>query len=235
MRFKFWQRQPDFFEEMPRGKRPRETLTQLSEKLIMKQMKANPTYGLQMAEKVKKVAKVEDKSLLSQVKELRQIQTALRELGVGGEEQQGMLAGLFDRETIQTILATIVQALGKGQPLPQIQQPPQQEQLSQPERQQLTQPTDETIRMPSLSELLPYLEMPPEDVVALLKERQEAGDEQAILWLNLLSKSSYKQICQLLRPVQETNPELESLIFSLLHESREKWWRELLEGVKRAI
>lgn len=231
MRWKFWQRQPDFYEEMPRAKRPRETLTQLSEKLIMKQMKQNAEYGLQIAEKIKKVAKVEDKSLLSQVKELRQIQTALRELGVGGEgEGQGILSGLFDRETIQTILATIIQALGKGQPLPPVEQP----QLTQPEQPQLTQPTEE-IPMPSLSELLPYLEMPAEDVVALLKERQQAGDEQAILWMNLLSKSSYKQICQLLRPIEQQNPELETLIGSLLHESREKWWRELLDGVKRAV
>lgn len=65
MRWKFWGRQTDFFEEIPRAKRPRETLAQLSEKLIMKQMKADPSYGLQVAEKVKKVAKVEDKSLLS--------------------------------------------------------------------------------------------------------------------------------------------------------------------------
>lgn len=232
MRWKFWQRQPDFFEEMPRAKRPRETLTQLSEKLIMKQMKQNAEYGLQIAEKVKKVAKVEDKTLLSQVKELRQIQTALRELGVGGEgEGQGILSGLFDRETIQTILATIIQALGKGQPLPPVEQPT----LTQPERQQLTAPTDETIRMPSLSELLPYLEEEPQDIISMLKERQQAGDEQAILWMNLLSKSSYKQICQLLRPIEQQNPELETLIGQLLHESRESWWRELLDGVKRAV
>lgn len=232
MNWKFWQRQPDFYEEMPRAKRPRETLTQLSEKLIMKQMKQNAEYGLQIAEKIKKVAKVENKTLLSQVKELRQIQTALRELGVGGEgEGQGILSGLFDRETIQTILATIIQALGKGQPLPRVEQPS----LTQPAQQQLTQSTDETIPMPSLSELLPYLEMPPEDVVALLKERQQAGDQQAILWMNLLSRSSYKQICQLLRPIQEQNPELETLIGSLLHESRESWWREILDGVKRAV
>ena len=234
MRLRFWKKDEDYFEEMPRVKRPRETLAQLSEKLIMKQMKADPTYGLQIAEKVKKVAKVEDKSLLSQVKELRQIQSALRELGVGveGEGQQGMLAGLFDRETVKTILATIVQTLSKqGQALSQAEQPT----LAQSEQPQLTAPTDETIPMPSLTELLPYLEEEPESVISMLKERQQAGDEQGILWLNLLSKSSYRQICQLLRPVQEQNPELETLIGSLLHESREKWWRELLEGAKRAV
>lgn len=233
MNWKFWQRQPDFYEEMPRAKRPRETLTQLSEKLIMKQMKQDAEYGLQMAEKVKKVAKVENKTLLSQVKELRQLQTALRELGVGGEEQGSSI--LMQILQALPIVPQLLDQLRQSQAQqPQVQHPPQQEQLSQPEQQQLTTPTDETIRMPSLSELLPYLEEEPESVISMLKERQQAGDEQAILWMNLLSRSSYKQICQLLRPIQEKSPELETLIGSLLHESREKWWRELLEAAKRA-
>ncbi len=232
MRWKFWQ-QPDFYEEIPRAKRPRETLTQLSEKLIMKQMKQDAEYGLQMAEKVKKVAKVENKTLLSQVKELRQIQTALRELGVGGEEQGSsiLMQILQALPMVPQLLDQLRQSQAQQS---QVQQPPQPEQLSQPEQPQLTQPTEE-IPMPSLGELLPYLEEEPESVISMLKERQEAGDQQAILWLNLLSKSSYRQICSLLRPVQEKSPELETLIGSLLHESREKWWRELLDGAKRAV
>ncbi len=230
MRWKFWE-QPDFYGEIPRAKRPRETLTQLSEKLIMKQMKADPNYGLQIAEKVKKVAKVEDKSLLSQVKELRQIQTALRELGVG-EEEQGSSMLMQILQALPMVPQLLDQLRQSQAQQPQVQQPPQPDQLTQPEQQQLTQPTDETIPMPSLAELLPYLEEEPESVISMLKERQEAGDEQGKLWLNLLSKSSYKQICQLLRPIQEKSPEL---IADLLHESREKWWRALLEAAQRAV
>lgn len=42
MRLKFWKREPDFFEEMPRAKRPRETLAQTAEKILQRKMKADP-------------------------------------------------------------------------------------------------------------------------------------------------------------------------------------------------
>lgn len=42
MRWKFWERQPDFFEEIPRAKRPRETLSQTAECIIQRKMRADP-------------------------------------------------------------------------------------------------------------------------------------------------------------------------------------------------
>ncbi|MBA7634089.1 hypothetical protein ES703_41668 [subsurface metagenome] len=42
MRWKFWERQPDFFEEIPRARRPRETLAQTAEKILQRKMKADP-------------------------------------------------------------------------------------------------------------------------------------------------------------------------------------------------
>ncbi|MBA7597489.1 hypothetical protein ES703_04492 [subsurface metagenome] len=34
MRWKFWERQADYFEGIPRAKRPRETLSQTAEKIL---------------------------------------------------------------------------------------------------------------------------------------------------------------------------------------------------------
>jgi len=34
MKWKFWEREPDFFEDIPRPRRPRETLSQTAEKIL---------------------------------------------------------------------------------------------------------------------------------------------------------------------------------------------------------
>lgn len=246
MKLKFWKREPDYDDiEFMKPKRKKETIGSASDKILIRRMKKQPDgFGLEIAMRHRGLEKEKPQNLKEMMKEQVELRKLTREY-FGYEEGQpdsGMLGKLLNSDMAKAFAEATAQNLAKmmaPQMQKQMQQQEQQAQiaqsqaeqqaLAQPEQQQLPQ---ETIRMPKLDELLPYLEEEPQDVISMLKERE---DEQARLWLTLLSKSSYRQICQLLRPVQEKNPELESLIGDLLHEDREKWWRELLEAAKRAI
>ena len=237
-------------------------IRELSKRLVAKQMRNDPEFGLQVA---MRELKYEQEPVYEPeeggVEEKRPVREIVRDvkdiLGLAEELKPGSgTGGPIWSQLINSIGQGVGQTLGQalepmakkllvqiqqqqtGQPQQQIQQ---QQQLSQAEQPQLTKPpqpklpeTTETINVPHLDELMPYLEEEPQDIIAMLKERREAGDTQAELWLKLLSKGSYKQVCALLRSLQEQNPQLESLLADLLHENREQWWRALLKTAQEA-
>lgn len=130
----FRRKTPEFLPNYREPKKP-ESLHSLSEKIIMRQMKKDPEFGLTIAQRVKNVAPIEhapEKSLQEQIAELRDLKEALGETfgeqkdGAGGIA--GMVRDLIGKEGIQLILGMIASQM----------QQPQTQQQPQPQTQQIT-------------------------------------------------------------------------------------------------
>jgi hypothetical protein len=221
----------------PKQQRRRKTLQELSESIIMRKMREDPEYGLQIAERMRKLSRPEpeyygeppeEKSLLEQVRELREVRKALRELG-GDENKTSLIRDII---SVLPELPAVIQSFARQQP----QYPPElmYEQYKQltgdqhvpsrpapsPEQPFTIQthteaPTEPEPAKPSVSDLAQLVDMTAEEAYEVLQlEHPE--------WIPALVKAgSYGGILSMLGKVD--SPEAEALS----HEDHKDWLVEL--------
>jgi hypothetical protein len=209
-------RRPEYDEDFPyipgqRKPKQRETLSQTAERIIQKKMKADPEYGLRMAEKVKNLTK-DEKSLADQINELKDIQELLS--GLGSNEKGGLLRDILGvLPELSRSLPQIIQMSQAQQPLVQRPQPPAQFQIQEPLRPQLTEQPPQTEQV-VLGDLIGLLDETPEEAIILVKEQYPT-------WFNLLKSKSYEDLLSMLEPFK-SNPEFGGMLDELL--SQKKVW-----------
>jgi len=212
MRFKFWEREPEYYEEPPPKKKP-ETLSTLADKLIMKKMKADPDgYGLTAAERIKHISKEESKGIVEQLKEFRELKKVLTDLGGGGEGGSSLLKDIIS--VLPDILQALPQAMGAvKQQLPQIEpyEPPK-----------LPKAEQEPV---NISDLTKFLDEPPEAVLEQLRQQYPG-------WIPVLKVQNYAGIMKQLEPFRNSSPEVQEIIAKLESDAGKEWLKQVLKWVK---
>lgn len=230
--FKIFKRkvEPELFFE--RGKKPKETLTQTAEKLLIRRMKKDPDgYGLQAAERIKNISRAEPKTLGDFLKELREYKSAMREAGLEAEKTQSIFS-----EIIQGLIKQapeIIQVFRQNANIQANSEPA----LKEASPQELEQPKQLKSKKPKvvvkMEKIISLMSLSPEEAAAELKQLAIDGDQQGQLWLGLLSNLNYEGIVGLLLPMQE-KPEYSEYVHRLLSPDRKEWIEKVLDCAKSA-
>lgn len=237
MNWRFWETKPEYLEEgEERPKKAKETLKQTAEKLVQRKMKKDPEgYGLVASEKLLNMTKEESKSLASQLKDHRELQKTLQELGGGGGESWLKQLGEGIASAVAPYLGEIVQKIAAKQP--QLQQGRQPQLGQQPALQQAQpeatpeeaeavreEPKADEVFIPELERLL---ELEPEQAAARL---QQLNPE----WIRFLGTQTHEDLFALLQKLPR-NQENEQYIEELLSEKRRSWLKELINECRKLI
>lgn len=218
-----WKKTSDeiVFEEKP--KKPKETLAQVADKILIRKMKRDPDgYGLQAAERIKNIGKEESKSLAAQLKELRETQRLLHELG--SAEGSG--------SWLKELGIGVAQALAPhiGQVIQNLQNQPQRTQLPSFSVPQIEQGTQASAQERTEKQTLPFaqlvgiLDLEPHEAVAVLAEVNPQ-------WVAFLSTQTYEGLVEILQQVpttEETKPYIEQL----LSKDRQKWLKAVIQEAR---
>lgn len=244
MKLKFWEKQPQFYEEEVPA-RKRETLASLSDKLIMKEMKQNPDYGLKVAERVKHISKDEGASLTGQLKEYKQLQDLLKGIAGGGEGSGSLLRDVI--QAIPQVLAMVPQFMPQAPQFqqPQMQQPSPMPKLTSPQptpaepTQAEPSPPQPTSPQPqqaeqaipeepvTIGQLTEVLDLEPEDAIEVLKQDYPG-------WLKVLSIQTVDGIFAQIMPLRDTSPEITEVVDRLTSKEGKKWLGSVIKLAKSA-
>jgi hypothetical protein len=218
MKLRFWQKEPEYDYLPERKLRQRETLSQVSERILIKQMKKDPQYGLAMAEKVKGIGKAEDKSLLSQLEELRELKHALSDFG--GEGQGSLLKDIITAlPEIVKVLPMVTQSQSMQQPMPQ---QIQQQEIRQIQQTKLLEPEPKV----SIHDLGSLLDTEPEDAIQIL-------ESVAPQWLTILREHDYDSLLDKIKPFAETETEIAGIVKRLSGDDGKVWLNRLIKLSKQ--
>jgi len=229
MNLKFWKREePEYYDEgQVKPKKP-ETLRDTATRIMQRQMKRDASYGLQASERILGVAdKSNDKSLASQLKELKEVQSALRSVAGKESDSGGSWLKEFANSfgaAIAPVAAQILAQRMQPQPNQELSQPQAQAQLPQGQTQPQPQPQPEPISLTSLASLL---ELEPKEAVEQLSS--EHPD-----WLMFLSSQNYDKLATLLLQVPQT-PENKSYLEELLSQNRKSWVKNLITEARKLV
>lgn len=225
---RFWKRrEADFDEyEYPKGKRQPQTLKSVAEKILARKMKQDPEYGLQIAEKLLKVAPPEPRSLQDMLHELGETKEILNELaGSGQQTGSGLIHTITELASTplgQTLAGMVGNAAAQlqAQGGPQITQMPAPTQLQPPPApDQPPQPTIELADFFAVSEM----------------QVPEAYENLPPLWKQQLAPLNYNDFLGLMHPFID-DPVWNSMVAAILSQERKKWVTQLLrlcsEGAK---
>lgn len=232
MRFP-WTKKDEVFieEEKPKKK---ETFSSVSDKILIKRMKKDNTFGIEMAMRYKGLDKEKPESFKEKLKEEVELKKLMKEYfgKEGGGGEGSWLSKLLDKETFSLILAIAASQLGidvsklqqgQGEAVGQIEQP-KQPQLSAPK-------AKPKLKKLSINDLIPYLDYEPEEVIKELADKASAGEQQAMLWLYHLKGQTYEGLVTELS-IFTQYPEYSVIANQLLSEERKPWLEKLLELTK---
>lgn len=232
MRFP-WQKQAEEYLEEEGKVRKKETLKDTATKIMQRQMKKDQAYGLKASERILGVAeKDENKSLAAQLKEHRELQKTLQDLGGGGGQGWLKDIGAGMASAIMPYLGEILQNLTAKQPQPQLgQQPALQQAQPQVAPQEAPKaeeaPETEPETQFSLEHINSVLSLSPKQAVFRLKEYNPE-------WLTLIAEYDYESFIESVKLWQKTQL-TEPLITELLSHNRREWVEGLISEAKQAV
>ena len=224
MRFLRWRKQfPEYTPEEYPKKRQRETLTSLSERLILREMKRNPEYGLKVAEKVKSISK-DETSMTAQLRQFKELRNLLKDVASVDGGSSSMIRDIL--QCLPQVIATLPQAMetmrqqqGNAGQLPVQQSVPVQ--IQQPE------PQPEPVQQPQvyLYQLHEVLEMPPEQAFEILQTSYPD-------WVRILAMLKPEQVMAQVMSLATDNPEVTPIIEQLSSETGREWLNKIIKLAK---
>jgi len=226
MRLKFWQKPQEYYEEELKPKK-KETFASVSDKILIKRMKKDDTFGIEMAMRYKGLEREKPESLQEKLKEEVELRKILKDL-FGKEEAKGsFLANLIDKDTIKLALSMFAKQMGVG-----VEPEEAPKQLERQEIPRLAAPKPrKQKKQVDLNDLTPYLDYQPEEVIKELANKASEGDKQARQWLTFLGEQSYEGITMQLSLLAQ-HPQYSVIAKELLLENRKEWIEKLLELAK---
>ena len=223
-----WQRNTDeevYLDEKP--KKPKETLSQVAEKILMKKMKADPDYGLQAAERIKRISHAEPKTIKDFMQELKEYRDIMSEAGMGGEGKSIIRQILEALPTLPAMFqeANKMRAEMQGQGMTQIfrQPAPQIQETQQPQITEVAEEPKQPRKLDlKLEGIMDLLVLTPQEAFEELQNRNEVG------WINYLGITSFETLVEILEKTAEEKPEFAENIKEFLIKQRH-WLEELVE------
>lgn len=184
-------------------KKKKETLVSVAEKILIRKMKQDSEYGIEIAEKVKRMSRPEPKTVSDFLKELKEYRSVMKEAGLEGGGDKGMLRQIL--EVLPSIPALLQEARQLQQSMPQGMPPPQPAQIYQPPVQQIAevQPQIEQQKKKSpkftlkLEEVMDLLMLTPQQAWQTLHDRGEEG------WIKYLSTNSFEDLVKALENIAD--------------------------------
>jgi len=221
MRWKFWEKPEYYIEDEVKSKKKPETLASVAEKLLIRKMKRDPDdYGLTAAERIKNIGKPEEKSLVGQLKELKQTQDLLRQLG--GESGGSWLKeiGKSFAEAIAPTIGEIIQSKASQLPAnrPQLD-------VGQPEPEPKPQP--QRTEQFEFTDLVQVMDFEPQDAIGQLAQLNPT-------WVEMLARSDYSSFISLLEKVPSAEA-TDKFLRELLTADRQKWVEALIDAAKMVV
>lgn len=199
--------------------RQKQTLANVSEKILIRQMKKDPDYGLKAAERLKGVVREDKKTVADQLREYKELKALLSEFSTGVDGGgKSVLAQLLEMAPV--IMQNLPQILASVKPdsSQQVLKQPQAQQ-SLPEAKPASQQLNEEVV--NINDLLPYLDLEPAKVIEQLKANGKDG------WLRFLKQTPYEKIIEMLTPWTK-HPEFGTLVQQMISDKAD-WLKELVE------
>ena len=198
--------------------RKRETLRQVSEKILIRKMRKDPDgFGIEVAKRVTGAHEPEPRSVMSQLKELKELKSAITELS------DGESGGIW-KDVMSVIATTLPETLKQMQPQQTQQQPVINKPLQQVEYRQIDKPPKEPPKV-SLANLTELIDKTPEDAYQALKGLYPQ-------WIDLLKLMTVDELIAQVRQFQDTTPEVIDVIEKFESEDGRTWLEKLINLAK---
>jgi hypothetical protein len=230
MKFKFWQREPEYFSDEELKPKKKETFASVSDKVLIKRMKKDSAFGIEMAMRYKGLEREKPQGIKEKLKEEIELRKLFKDyLGKEPDTKGGWLSSLVDKDSVKLILSIVAKQMGMTLEPSPAEEPKQLEQETEQEVPKLAAPKPG--KQVDLRELTPYLDYEPENVIKELVAKGSQGDNQSMYWISFLRNQTYDSITMQLSLLAQ-HPQYSAIAKELLLEQRREWIEKLLESAK---